>query len=169
MKALLLAIALLTNAAAWAQATPEQGIEALDTKAGFRTYKLGTPASQYPNLRARGKAGYVAQGESMSIGDVRLNGLNFSVYKDQLAGVNFSTMGSANVEKLITTLVAEYGPGQAAGYQTQAWKGNVVTMLAVKGGHAPYEFVIVSITSNALMAEETADKAALGKKAAKDL
>jgi hypothetical protein len=178
MKSLLLITALLLPLGAAAQNPPPPtvstvevagSIEALDAKNGFRNYKFGTDITAYENLRPKGKGMYHATAENMSIGDVKLNGLEFGAQDGKLATVSLSTLGTKNVEKLLDILVAQYGPGQAAGYEAQAWKGSLVTMVMQRGGTAPFQFAIVLISSNELMNKIADDRTRAAKKAASDL
>jgi hypothetical protein len=179
MKKLLLAAALLlaghsaiSQKAPTSTATPADAagsIQALDAKNGFRTYKFGADMVSYANLKLRGKGKYQAIGENMTIGDVKLSSLEFGAQDGKLATVSFGTVGTENAEKLLEILVAQYGPGQTAGYEAQAWKGDVVTMLMQRGGTAPFQFAVIMISSNELMNKASDDRTRAAKKAANDL
>lgn len=155
-------------------------VEALDAKNGFRQYKLDSPITDYPNLKPRANNAYLAPNESMLIGDAKLMTLAFVSYKGKLAGIALGAMGEVNSNKLLEILIAQYGPGQEAGYQKLAWVGGKVTMsfekkTSTSAYRSPYSsasigsYCEVYITSNSLVAEMNAEKNAAAKKAGSDL
>lgn len=175
MKHYLLAALLAAAAPALAQTTPppaeqEAGsIEALDAKNGFRQYKLGAPIADYPNLKSKGKLGYIAPNESMNVGEFKISSLSFSAYEGRVSSIMFMASGLKDTHGIISALKAQYGEGEDTGNNMQAWKGKKATMYCQAGGTTLYPVCVVILMSNELsdLQKAQGDKAA--NKAAGDL
>ena len=158
-----LLLAGLASGSAWAQTvpvaetkqSPQTGsISTLDNQNGFRTYLLGTPIRDYPQLKRKGNNIYESPKESLLIDNVRLTSLNFTSYKGKLASIGFGTNGTDNIEKLLAIFISEYGPSTSTNAVLQTWVGNKATLYLTRVGVGDYEICIVTIKSNELAAEE---------------
>ena len=165
MKAFLLAGLLLVGLSAQAQATsaaeanqpaPTGSVLALDTKNGFRTYFLGTPISDYPQLKRKGKDMYESPAEPLLVGDVKLTSLNFTSYKGRLASIAFGTLGTDSIERLLAIFIGEYGPSTSRNEVLQTWVGQKVTLYVTRVGGGDSEIGIVIMKSNELAAAQNA-------------
>lgn len=150
------ALAQQVPAGAAAQPAQAGSISALDTQNGFRTYVLGAPIKDYPQLKRKGEERYENPKEPLVVGDVKLAGLQFTSYKERLAAITFGTRGADNIEKLLAMFTGEYGPSTIANEVVQSWVGNKVTLYVTRVGGGSDEVCIVTFKSNEIAAEQKA-------------
>ncbi len=165
MRKVLLAVLLLSGLPALAQATsaaepthpaPAASVSALDTENGFRTYRLGTPVKEYPQLKRTGKDIYESPTEALRVGDVPLTSLRFTSYKGRLASIVFGTLGTDKIEQLLATFTRAYGPSTSANAVLQMWAGKSVTLYVTRVGAGDREVCIMTMKSNELAAAQKA-------------
>jgi hypothetical protein len=150
------ALAQVTAAAETTQPAPATSVSTLDAQNGFRTYLLGTPIKDYPQLKRTNKDLYESPTEALLVGDVQLTSLSFTSYKGRLASIVFGTLGTDNIEKLLATFTGEYGPSTSANAVLQTWVGKRVTLYVTRVGAGDREVCIVTIKSNELAAAQKA-------------
>lgn len=165
MRKILLAGLLLSGLPALAQApsaaeaihpAPTASVSALDTENGFRTYHLGAPIKEYPQLQRTGKELYESPKEALLVGDVPLTSLSFTSYKGRLASIVFGTLGTDKIEQLLATFTRAYGPSTATNAVLQTWVGKSVTLYVTRVGAGDREVGIVTMKSNELAAAQKA-------------
>jgi hypothetical protein len=171
-RAILLAVLLLAGLGVHAQATPAAeanqsaqtgSISALDDQNGFRTYVLGMPISNYPQLKRKSKELYESPKEPLLLDNVTLTSLNFTSYKGRLASIGFGTLGTDKAEALLRILTAKYGPSTTVNAVLQTWVGNKVTLYVTRVGGGDYEMCMVILKSNELAAAERREQSAAAK------
>jgi hypothetical protein len=169
VKHYLLAGLLLATLPTLAQTAPDAGIEALDTKYGFRKFKFGTPLSELPEFQKRGKH-YIDPMEIRQIGNVDLDRLEFYFYEGKLCSVLFAATSTTGPTKLFDLLVAEYGSPQTLSDTKWAWVGKRATMtytqqtVTANVGYVgiPVKNAVVTIDTNEALARREAAASAKG-------
>ncbi|NML65273.1 hypothetical protein HHL22_08660 [Hymenobacter sp. RP-2-7] len=158
LTASLLCLALGPAQAQTAPTPPVQAgpISALDAQNGFRTYVLGAPIKEYPQLKRKEGVIYESRKEPLLLGNTQLTNLYFTTYQGRLASIVFGTRGADNSEALVASLTQQYGPSTSANGAAQTWEGNKVTMYVTRVGSGDYEICIVTLKSNELAAEQKA-------------
>lgn len=165
MKILLLVGFLLSSFSGYAQVnsavelsqTPQAGaISALDAQNGFRTYVLGAPIRDYPQLKRKSKDIYESPQELLVLDNVQLTSLLFTSYNGRLASVAYGTLGVNNIDALVSSFMAKYGPSTSTNAVGQTWVGTKATLYVVRVGGGDLEIGYVTIKSNELAAAERA-------------
>jgi hypothetical protein len=165
MRKILLAGLLLSGLPALAQAplateptspTPTASVSVLDAENGFRTYRLGAPVKEYPQLKRTGKDIYESPKEALLVGEVPLTSLSFTSYKRRLASIVFGTLGTDKIEQLLATFTRAYGPSTTTNAVLQTWVGKTVTLYVTRVGAGDREVGIMTMKSNELAAAQRA-------------
>jgi len=150
------ALAQVPSAAESTLPSPTASVSVLDTENGFRTYRLGTPVKEYPELKRISNDLYESPKEALLVGEVPLTSLRFTSYKERLASIVFGTRGTDKIEQLLATFTRAYGPSTTTSAMLQKWVGKSVTLYVTRVGAGDQEVGIVIMKSNELAAAQKA-------------
>jgi hypothetical protein len=99
----------------------------LDSLAGFRGIKFGTPFSEFKDLSLDQDHGklklYTKKDEDLKLGLAKLETIVYHFFDDRFYGVSIHATDPANTQTLVAIAGTGFGPGAKLDQQNTIWQG----------------------------------------------
>lgn len=143
---------------------------------GFRGIPFGASIADYEsellkqNERPTGEVVYVRRGDKMSIGEAKLDQLQYVFYKGRFYGARIGTSGQDNKFALIRTFNAQFGRGDRPNRYLDEyfWRGSQAHMLISCPPASGRHICAAQIASRELMNEATEDRKRAAERSGSD-